>query len=449
MWTIELPLAVTKIINRLEQNGFEAYIVGGCVRDALLGFFPYDWDITTSAQPDEVKKMFERTVDTGLEHGTVTVLEQGNGYEVTTYRIDGKYEDNRRPSEVVFSRTLEEDLKRRDFTINAMAYHPERGLVDMYGGVNDLERKLIRCVGDPIERFSEDALRMLRALRFAAKFEYRIDKDTVKGIKTLSHLIQAISAERIHVELTKILCSDHPEYMKYLAEFGLMAYIMPEFLPNIGLKQNNPYHCYSVDEHTYACMRAVEQTEVLRWTMLLHDIGKGYHHTIGDDGYDHFYGHGQTSIQHAKKILNRLKFDNKSKNRILKLIEFHDYRLLVEEKAVRRGMQKVGVDLFLDYIKVQRGDISGQHPDKFSERWKILDQIEALYHLIIEKQQCVTLKQLQITGFDLQKIGIAQGKRIGEVLQWLLEQVIEEPQLNEKEQLIRMALEYDKKNDRD
>lgn len=445
MLNIQLPDPVAMILGRLEEAGHEAYIVGGCVRDALLGIRPYDWDITTSAEPQEVKALFDKTIDTGLQHGTVTLLEDGLGYEVTTYRVDGQYEKNRKPVEVTFTRSLKEDLRRRDFTINAMAYNGKTGLVDLYGGLEDLENGLVRCVGNPMARFEEDALRMLRAVRFAARYKYAIEGGTVEAIKKLAHLIANISEERIHMELTKILCSNHPEYMESLVSFGLMEHLIPEFMPCVGMPQHNPYHCYTVDHHTYQATRAIEPTEVLRWTMFLHDIGKGYHHSFGEDGFDHFYGHTKTSVKLSKKITRRLRFDNNSRHRIAKLIELHDYRIEESVQEVRRALHRIGKDFFEDYIAVQRADIYSQHPDKLDRRLNILDNLMAIYRHIIHEDHCITLRQLAVSGHDLHELGIPKGAIMGQLLNQLLDIVLDEPEMNDPDVLKAMALELYKK----
>lgn len=435
----EINKDVRDILNQLHINGYEAYIVGGCVRDMILGHEPHDFDITTSAEPFEVKAIFERTIDTGLQHGTVTVIREGVGYEVTTYRVDGTYLDNRRPSSVSFTKSLEEDLKRRDFTINAMAYCDKVGVVDLYGGMKDLEEGIVRCVGEPKERFTEDALRMLRAIRFAARFAFVIEEATVVAIKELSHLINKISAERIHMELTKTLCSKHPEYMERLVEYNLINHIMPEFEPNIGLIQNNPYHVYSVDQHTYKALGHIGSDEALRWTIYLHDIGKGYTKTTDDKGIDHFYGHQKVSALLSKDILNRLKFDNKTKDRILKLIDLHDYRYNANKQSTRKAMAKIGPNLFEDYIAVQRADMKAQAPDKLEVRAIDLDEKLMLYKEVLILGQCIQIKDLDIKGNDIMDLGIQRGEAIGIILGQLLEMVIEEPKMNEKNILLEKA----------
>lgn len=430
---------VSAILDTLHKEGYEAYIVGGCVRDMILGQEPHDFDITTSAEPMEVKALFRRTIDTGLQHGTVTVLMNGEGYEVTTYRIDGSYLDSRRPESVTFTKSLEEDLKRRDFTINAMAYSEEDGVVDLYGGAEDLKKGIVRCVGVPQERFTEDALRMLRAVRFAARFGFEIDTETEKAIRELSHRITNISAERIHMELSKTLCSPNPGYMDRLVTYGLIGHVLPEFEPNIGLEQNHPYHVYPVDLHTYESLRHIAPEEALRWAIYLHDIGKGYTKTTDDDGIDHFYGHPAKSIELSKKILARLKFDNKTRDKVLKLIEYHDYRFEDTLKSVRRAVARMGKDLFEPYLQVQYADIKGQAPDKFDVRAQSLECKRALFQEMLDKDQCTTIKDLAVKGGDMMDIGVPKGKAIGYVLESLLDLVLETPELNTKDQLIEAA----------
>ena len=284
---IQLPDKVHKIIDTLEAAGYEAYAVGGCVRDSVLGRKPDDWDITTSAKPEETKQLFPRTIDTGIRHGTVTVMLDKEGFEVTTYRIDGDYEDGRHPKEVTFTASLEEDLKRRDFTINAMAYSERHGLVDIYGGLADIEAGVIRCVGNAKERFTEDALRMMRAVRFSAQLGYRIDEGTRKAMTELAPNLQKISAERIQVELIKLVTSPHPDYLRIAYETGITAQILPEFDLCMKTVQNNPHHCYDVGEHILHSMLVVKEDKVLRLGMLFHDIGKPQTMTVDEKGITH------------------------------------------------------------------------------------------------------------------------------------------------------------------
>ena len=307
---IQVPEDVKRIIETIEKAGFEAYAVGGCVRDCLLGKEPNDWDITTSAKPEQVKSLFRRTIDTGIKHGTVTVMLNRVGYEVTTYRIDGEYEDGRHPKEVIFTGSLREDLRRRDFTINAMAYSEKDGLVDLFGGQQDLENKIIRCVGDAKERFTEDALRMLRAVRFSAQLGFTVDEDTISAMKELAPNLSKVSAERIQTELVKTLVSDNPGNLKIAYECGLTKVFLPEFDLCMECGQNNPNHIYSVGEHILKSVEYAEPERILRLAMLFHDLGKPRCRTQGEDGYDHFYNHAAVSSELAEEVLRRLKFDN-------------------------------------------------------------------------------------------------------------------------------------------
>lgn len=272
--TINIPQKAEQILHILNEAGYEAYVVGGCVRDSILDRVPGDWDITTSALPEQVKELFHRTVDTGIQHGTVTVMMGKEGFEVTTYRVDGEYHDGRHPDAVTFTRSLEEDLKRRDFTINAMAYHPEHGLVDLFGGMEDINGKIIRCVGDPVERFTEDALRMLRAVRFSAQLGFTVEENTKAALARMSGNLEHVSAERIQTELVKLLVSDHPDYLRTAWETGLTREFLPEFDACMETEQNTPHHCYNVGEHILKSLTEIENDRLLRITMLLHDIAK-------------------------------------------------------------------------------------------------------------------------------------------------------------------------------
>lgn len=438
MQTINVPKDVLEVLNLIHEAGEEAYVVGGCVRDALLGVTPHDWDITTSATPEQVKSLFKRTVDTGLSHGTVTVLVHDEGYEVTTYRVDGKYEDYRRPKEVTFTRSLSEDLLRRDFTINAMAYNHEEGIVDLYNGREDLEAGVIRCVGTAWDRFNEDALRMLRAIRFSAKLGFDIEETTYKAMKDLAHLIQHVSAERIHVELTKTLISPNPSQMKELVTCGLIEYIIPEFKEVVGLVQNNPYHKFTVDNHIYESLKYIAPEPHLRWAMYLHDIGKGFTKTTDDKGIDHFYKHPGVSEKIAGKTMKNLKFDNKTYDRVIKLIRFHDDRFAISKKSVRKAINRVGVDYFDDLLLIKEADIKSQHHDYEEENLGKLKEIIDFYEEILDDNECLTIKNLAINGNDIKQAGVTEGKLIGEALKYLLEQVLENPEINNREQLMRL-----------
>ena len=433
---IKMPAQAAKVIQTLEQHGFEAYIVGGCVRDSILGRTPGDWDITTSAAPEETKSLFARTFDTGIEHGTITVLLNGEGFEVTTYRIDGKYEDNRHPSKVQFTRSLSEDLLRRDFTINAMAYNEQDGLVDLFHGMEDLKKGVIRCVGNAEARFSEDALRILRAIRFSAQLGFEIDEETKEGMKLLAPTLENISAERIQVELVKMLTSDRPELIRTAYELGITKVFLPEFDRMMETKQETLHHMYTVGEHTIHAMMNVRNDKILRLTMLLHDTGKPDYKTMDEDGVAHFKMHALGSERIAKEVLRRLKFDNDTLHKVTRLVLNHDYRMPAVPKNVRRAMNKIGEDIFPYYMEVRRADVLAQSEYRRAEKLKNLDEVEQTYAEIIEKGQCVSLKELAVTGRDLIRAGMKPGKEIGEKLNELLNLVIENPEMNTKETLL-------------
>ena len=434
--TIQLPEKVKYIINTLERAGYEAYAVGGCVRDSILGRCPDDWDITTSAKPLEVKALFRRTIDTGIQHGTVTVMLEKEGFEVTTYRIDGEYEDSRHPKEVTFTASLREDLMRRDFTINAMAYNDRCGLVDEFDGIGDLEEKKIRCVGNAVERFTEDALRMMRAVRFSAQLGFEIEEDTRVAIRKLAPNLKNVSAERIQVELVKLAVSPHPEYLRRAYETGITEVILPEFDRAMETKQNHPHHKYCVGEHILHSMRAIASDKVLRLTMLFHDLGKIQTRTTDEEGRDHFKGHGEVGARMAGEILSRLKFDNDTKEKVVKLVRYHDCKIEESAPAVRRAANKIGTELLWMLFAVKRADVAAQSGYKMEEKLSTLDKLEELYTEIEKRQECLTLKDLAITGKDLIQAGMQPGKELGEVLARLLELVLENPECNTKEYLL-------------
>ena len=379
---IQLPDKVHKIINTLEAAGYEAYAVGGCVRDSILGRKPDDWDITTLAKPEEIKRLFPRTIDTGIRHGTVTVMLDKEGFEVTTYRIDGDYEDGRHPKEVTFTASLEEDLKRRDFTINAMAYNEHQGLVDLYGGLADMEAGMIRCVGDAKERFTEDALRMMRAVRFSAQLGYRIEEATKTAITALAPDLQKISAERIQAELIKLVISAHPDYLRIAYETGITAQILPEFDLCMETPQNNPHHCYTVGEHILHSMQAIEPDKVLRLGMLFHDIGKPQTMTVDEEGITHNKKHPAVGAEMTKKILRRLKFDNDTTEKVVKLVLYHDQDIGATQAGVRRAMNRIGEDIFPMLFAVHRADISAQSDYMREEKLRKFSYIEELYDTV-------------------------------------------------------------------
>ena len=451
---LTLPEKVTKLISIIEKAGYEAYAVGGCVRDAILGRVPQDWDVTTSATPEQVKALFAHTVDTGIAHGTVTVLMSREGFEVTTYRIDGAYEDCRHPKEVTFTRSLEEDLKRRDFTVNAMAYNDKTGLVDLFGGREDLTNGIIRAVGDPNERFQEDALRIFRAIRFAAQLGFSIDPETEKAMSSFAGNLQAVSAERIREELTKLLGSDHPEELIRASEIGLTAYWLPEWDTMLATPQENIHHIYDVGRHTIESLRAMHASDtyrnadrhtrtILDYTMLLHDCAKPACKTYYEDGSAHFKGHEHLSAKLARTVLRRLKFDNETIDTAEKLIDNHDCRLKLKHQKIdhmlRRVMNRIGEDNMPLLFEVQRADAHAHAPAFLEGNLTVIGRMEEACSRIIEEGQCVSLKTLAVKGADLMALGLAPGPKLGEILSQLLEDVLEFPEHNTKEYLLDTA----------
>lgn len=438
---INLPNDVANIIRILEEAGYEAYAVGGCVRDSILGREPNDWDITTSALPQQVKGLFSHTIDTGLQHGTVTVMMNHVGYEVTTYRVDGEYEDSRHPKSVTFTRDLVEDLKRRDFTINAMAYNEKDGMVDVFGGMHDLENGVVRAVGDPKERFTEDALRMMRAVRFAAQLGYEIEEQTKLAIQDMAGTLKKISAERIQAELVKLVTSDHPEHMRLLYETGITKIILPQFDRMMETEQNNPHHCYSVGEHTIKAMEQVGADKVLRLTMLFHDMGKPDTKTTDEQGIDHFHGHAALSEKCAWNTLKDLKFDNDTIHKVTKLTYWHDYKIQTDKRGVRRALNKIGEPLFLPLLEVKYADTMAQSNYKRNTKLDEIAALKEIYGQIKKDEECFQLKDLALTGQDLIALGMKPGPEVGKTLSKLLDIVIEDPEQNKKEKLLLIVTE--------
>lgn len=445
---ISIPDKASYIIDKLKENGFEAYVVGGCIRDACLGRKPEDWDITTSARPEQVKEIFRRTIDTGIAHGTVTVMLDKDGYEVTTYRIDGEYEDSRHPKEVVFTGSLKDDLMRRDFTINAMAYNKTDGLVDIFGGLEDLRNGLVRCVGKPEERFSEDALRILRAVRFSGQLGMEIEKETWQAMKKKVESLRNISAERIRSELDKLLRSSHPQQLLLAYNAGITSVVLPEFNHMMSTDQRNPHHSYTVGMHTIKALMELEQKgnskerTILTWAVLLHDAAKPETKTTDEKGRDHFKGHPSKSAEIAKKVLKRFKFDNYTIDTVYRLIYWHDYRYQLTEAAIRKAMNKIGNDILDWLLMVQRADIMAQSNHKREEKLLLLERAEELIEKVRERQQCICLKDLAVNGNDLMEAGCPKGQEVGKLLGMLLELVLEEPEKNQKELLLQITQNY-------
>lgn len=440
---IDLPEKVKRILKIIQKAGFEAYVVGGCVRDSILGRKPEDWDITTSARPEQIKELFPRTIDTGIQHGTVTVMLEREGFEVTTYRIDGKYEDSRHPKEVTFTPSLVEDLKRRDFTINAMAYNEENGLIDVFGGLKDMDEQIIRCVGDAEARFTEDALRIMRAIRFAAQLGYTIEEKTKEAIGKLAQSLRSISAERVQAELVKLVTSIHPEYLGMAYQAGVTAVILPEFDRMMETRQNHPHHCYDVGEHTLHAMLETAPDKVLRLTMLFHDIGKPDTLQTDEKGVTHFYGHAAVGADKTKAILRRLRFDNDTIQKVSRLVLYHDYGngVTPDKRIVRRAVHKIGEDIFPKLLEVRKADVLAQSEYNRKEKLEILAGWQQCYQEITAAEECLSLKKLAVTGTDLIALGMKPGAAIGETLNRLLEMVLEQPERNTREYLLAQVFQ--------
>jgi tRNA nucleotidyltransferase (CCA-adding enzyme) len=430
---IKLPGEVQFIIGTLENRGYGAYAVGGCVRDSLLGKEPQDWDICTSALPEQTMGCFDgyHIIETGMKHGTITLMLNHQPFEITTYRVDGKYTDGRRPDSVKFVSVLKRDLARRDFTIGAMAYNPKTGLVDYYGGQQDLANGTIKCVGNPDKRFQEDALRIMRALRFAAVFGFTIDTDTARAMHNNRTLLKNIAAERIAVELNKLLMGDRVSEV-LSAHISVLTGIIPEFEPAVGFGQNNPYHCYDVMTHTLASIDAAPKDLIIRLTMLFHDIGKPSSYTESADGVGHFYGHPQVGTDMARDILARLKYDNDTIKAVTQLVLYHDTDVRASRKIIKRSLSKLGEERFRQLIEVKRADTLAHSESVRAEGLSLLDDVMVVLDEIIEQQQCFSLKDLAVNGRDLIDAGVTEGVQIGKILSRLLDMVINESIENDK-----------------
>lgn len=436
---INIPSQIENIIGKLNVCGHEAYIVGGCVRDWLLGAQPHDWDIATSALPDEIKFCLSdcKLVETGVKHGTITAVIEKMPIEITTFRIDGEYSDNRHPDCVQFTRSLKEDLARRDFTINALAYHHSAGMIDCFGGIDDLRNQQIRCVGEPDVRFQEDGLRILRALRFSSVLGFTIEESTAKSILKNCGLLRNIAHERINTEFTKLLCGKNVETV--LRDYRtVIEQFLPEINAMVDFQQNNHYHVYDIWEHTLKSIASVEATPVLRMTMLLHDIGKPLCYTQDENGVGHFYGHDEKSTEMAKVILQRLKFCSDTADTIVTLVKYHDLSVSADEKRIRRQLSSLGEENLRLLLKVKAADVLAQNPE-FRSRLNDLKEIEAVLNTIIARNLCFSLKDMEINGDDLLSLGIPKGAEIGKILSKLLDEVIENQSPNKHWALMNRA----------
>ena len=436
---IRLPEPVLAALARLEDAGWSAYAVGGCVRDLLRGTEPGDYDIATDAPPEETERVFaaERVIETGLKHGTVTVLLSGMPLEITTFRVDGTYSDSRRPDAVRFTSSLREDLARRDFTVNAIAFHPAEGIIDPFSGREDLAARMIRCVGDPDARLREDALRILRALRFAAVLGYEIEPATDAALRRNRDLLVKISAERVQIELCKLICGVNAR--RILMDYpDVLGVVLPEFLPMRGFDQHNVHHIYDVLQHTAVTVEHAPATPALRLAALLHDIGKPDCFTLDEAGVGHFYGHPERSAEIADAILRRLRFDNATRERVVTLVRWHDRPIVQTERAVRRALNQLGPEVFFELLALKRADNLAQSPD-YRGRQAEYDALERIAREILERRECFSLRDLAVKGDDLAALGFPKTKRLGETLRYLLDAVIDGEAPNEKDALLALA----------
>lgn len=437
---IAIPEKIRRVLDSLHGAGYEAYIVGGCVRDALMGLPPHDFDITTSASPEETERVFadRRVIETGLKHGTVTVISGGEPVEITTFRVDGEYRDGRHPESVSFTRRIEDDLSRRDFTINGIAYAPEKGIVDLFGGRRDIERGVIRCIGEPEKRFGEDALRILRALRFSAVLGFSIEEKTAAAIRDGRAMLDKVSAERIFAELKKLLCGAYAE--RVLREFPeIFAQIIPELSGMIGYGQNSRYHDSTLWEHTARAVGAAECDAGLRLAMLLHDAGKPKCRSTDENGESHYYGHADISSKMADELLRRLKCDNATRERVCHIIKYHDIPVEVSARSIRRALAKHGLSGYRDIINAHIADDMAKAP---FARERIPAWREALKKAeeIAECQPCLSVSELAISGGDLAGI-IPPSPKMGRVLKKLADEVIDGELENERGALLKRAAE--------
>lgn len=440
--SVTIPADAGFLLERLDRAGFEACAVGGCVRDSLLGCVPHDWDLCTSARPEQVKAALSgdafRCLGTGVKHGTVTVLFRGNSYEITTYRVDGPYSDSRHPDEVVFSSRLEDDLARRDFTVNAMAYSPRRGLVDPFGGETDLRRGVISCVGEPEKRIEEDALRILRALRFAAVYGFAIAPATAEAIHAKAGLLEKVAGERVRDELCRLLCGKAA--LDVLLPYSdVLCVPIPELAPCVGFEQHSRYHCYDVYEHMARAAAACgTQDAVTRFALLLHDMGKPRCFTMDERG-GHFKGHAEVSAALAGSVLDRLRFDGKRRREILELILFHDTPPEPTPKSVRRRLARLGPEQLFRLLEVARADALAHAAWTVEPRLRELDAAKALLEQALAEDACFSLKDLAVRGDDLLALGVPEGKQVGTLLRALLDEVLDGESPNERQALLGRA----------
>lgn len=439
-----IPEHVSEVLKALQEAGHEAYLVGGCVRDAVLGLRPEDWDIATDALVSEIKSVFPSHVRNfgGERHGTVIVISGGNNVEVTTFRSDGTYSDARRPDEVKFVKSLREDVARRDFTMNALAAEASGKIIDFFGGMDDIKKGLVRCVGEPVERFSEDGLRILRALRFSSVLGFEIEAQTREAIYMQKEILNLISRERLYEETDKLLCGENVR--KVLCEYSnVFSVFIPEIEPMIGFKQRNKHHIFDVWEHTTKVVENVPPEPVLRWAALFHDIGKPHTFSLGEDGEGHFYGHAAKGVEIAKLVMRRLRFSSADIAEVTQLIRYHDTPLTPEKKRIKRMLANIGVDSFYRLLALARADNSAQ-ASEYSYRQEIYKEVEALAEEILKAEECFSLKDLAVSGYDLVAAGY-EGKEVGQALKSLLSDVLDGILENDREVLLERIYAMHKK----
>ena len=442
-FNIDIPDGAKLLINTLQNNGYSAYVVGGCVRDSILGREPNDWDICTSATPKQMLEIFKdkRVIETGLQHGTITVVVDKTPYEITTYRIDGDYSDNRRPDSVTFTDDLIEDLRRRDFTINAMAYNDTQGLIDPFGGTDDIKYGKIQCVGSAKERFNEDALRILRAIRFASQLEFSIEPETHWQIFQLYKNLENISIERINSEFCKMVSFNSfcVELLLYKDVFSLF---IPELKDMVDFPQNNPWHIYNVFAHTVHAVAECDTKDLItKLAVFFHDFGKPHSYQDGEDGIRHFKGHAKVSADMTDSIMKRLRFDNETRRKVVELVFYHDATFEVGKKYVKKWLNKIGEEQFRRLLKLKESDNKAQNLERSNERIGELHEIEFLIDEVLKEQECFSLKDLAVNGKDLMEIGYEPGKKLGNTLNTLLQMVIDGDVSNEKEELLEIAIQ--------
>ncbi len=433
---MDLPKYVSTAMKRLENNGYECYVVGGCVRDNLLGIMPADWDICTNALPNDTLSLFGDVpcIPTGLQHGTITVVWDGVPLEITTYRTENTYTDGRHPDKVSFVSSIEEDLSRRDFTVNAMAYHPDKGLVDPFNGQQDLEKRLLRCVGKAETRFQEDALRIVRALRFSACYGFSVENETAKALETCANGLSKVAAERIRMEWDRLLLGEHVgEVLKQF--YSVFLFVFPELTDTVGFHQHSRYHCFDVFTHTVTAVCRSAPLLPVRLALWLHDIGKPSCFSQAEDGEGHFYGHAAVSERMAADILTRLRYDNHTTDTVLRLIRYHDTVITADERLIKRWLNRFGAAFLSLLLLVKEGDCLGQIASLKEERLRESAEIRRIMNKIITQQQCFSLKDLAINGHDVMALGIT-GKAVGDALAWALNAVIDDDLPNDRESLL-------------